>query len=75
MGGPKKEKKTTLSESEWIERFTKKEEKKHTYDDPNATFKPKISKNTEKIIQSKGQRNTLESLMDDSKKRIEKDKQ
>lgn len=35
-----KVKKGTINEKEWLERFTKKEEKKKTYEDPNITFKP-----------------------------------
>lgn len=29
-----------FNEKEWVERFTKKEEKKNLYTDPNNTFKP-----------------------------------
>jgi hypothetical protein len=29
-----------FNEKEWVERFTKKEDKKKIYEDPNATFKP-----------------------------------
>jgi hypothetical protein len=36
-----------LNEKEWVERFTKKEEKKAQYTDPNTTFKPALSKKTE----------------------------
>jgi len=32
--------KATLTEKEWVERFTKKEEKKKQWVDPNNTFKP-----------------------------------
>ena len=46
-------KKSTLNQKEWIERFTKKEEKKKTYLNPNETFKPVLNKNTEKML-SKG---------------------
>jgi hypothetical protein len=31
---------SSLNEKEWIERMTKKEEKKKDYQDPNNTFKP-----------------------------------
>ncbi len=48
--GPKKQKPSTLNEKEWVERFTKKEEKKKTWQDPNTTFKPQISKKTEKML-------------------------
>jgi hypothetical protein len=47
-------KKGTINEKEWIERFTKKEDKKEAYKDPNVTFKPQISKQTQKILDKKG---------------------
>lgn len=33
-----------MNEKEWIERFTKREDKKKQYVDPHTTFKPQISK-------------------------------
>ena len=45
-----KNKKTITNEKEWIERFTKKEDKKPKYQDPNTTFKPQISKKTEQLL-------------------------
>jgi hypothetical protein len=57
-----------------VERLTKKEEKKKTYEDPHVTFKPQISKKTEKMIEKKGKRNAFDELCEDSKKRQEKDK-
>ena len=40
VGQTKKVKPSDFNEKEWLERFTKKEEKKKTYEDPNTTFKP-----------------------------------
>ena len=77
-GGDKGTKKQgKIDEKEWIERFTKKVEKK-TYEDPNITFKPKISKKTEELLTKKREgahKNTFDHLQEDSKKRIEKDKE
>ena len=58
--GPKKMK-ATLTDKEWVERFTKKEEKKKAWVDPNTTFKPQISKKTEKILANKP-RNAFDEL-------------
>ena len=69
-----KVKKGVYNEKEWLERFTKKEEKKKGYQDPNTTFKPQLNKNTEKLLSKKGQRDTFEALNQDSKNRLEKDK-
>ncbi|CDW84802.1 UNKNOWN [Stylonychia lemnae] len=70
--GPKKQKQT-FNEHEWLERFTKKEEKKKTYDDPNNTFRPQISKKAQQMLSNKN-RNAFDELTLDSKKRLEKDK-
>ena len=58
-----KKPKATLNEKEWLERFTKKEEKKATYQDPHTTFKPQISKKTEKILAKNPNRNTYDELI------------
>jgi hypothetical protein len=38
--GKKKISTAVVDEKVWIERLTKKEEKKKVYEDPNTTFKP-----------------------------------
>lgn len=55
-------KKGTYNEKEFLDRFTKKEEKKSTYKDPNTTFTPQLSKKTEKLLSKKGHRDTFEAL-------------
>lgn len=60
-GHVKKVKASEFNEKEWIVRFTKKEDKKRTYEDPNNTFKPQISKKTEKLYNNKN-RNIFEEL-------------
>lgn len=48
MTGQKKKK--GVNEQEWIDRLTKKEEKKKGYEDPNTTFKPQLSKKNRETI-------------------------
>jgi ribosomal protein L25 (general stress protein Ctc) len=71
---PKKKPSAPVDEKVWIERLTKKEDKKKGYEDPHNTFKPQISKQTEKMIAKMGTRDAFTELMQDSKKRIEKDR-
>jgi len=56
-----RQKKTTMSQKEWLERFTNKEktEKKKEYVDPNTTFKPNIQKKSEKLA---GNRKVFDQL-------------
>ncbi len=46
--------KSSLNKTEWLERFTKKEDKKKAYQDPNITFKPTLNKKTEKLLSKNG---------------------
>lgn len=64
-----------MNEQEWIERLTKKEGKKKLYEDSNITFKPQLSKNTEKLLEEKRRKNAFEELTQDSTKRQNKEKQ
>ena len=66
-----KQKKTTMSQKEWLDRFATKEktEKKKEFVDPNTTFKPNIQKKSEKLV---GERKVFDHLTEDSKKRIQK---
>lgn len=70
-------KKPVMNEKAFVERFTKKQEKKVDYKDPNTTFKPSISKQTKKILEKKGEQrgSAFDVLIEDSKKREEKMKQ
>ncbi len=72
MAGGKKKAQTQEEEKVWIDRLSKKEEGKNKYEDPNSTFKPAISKKTEKMLKNRG--NAFEVLDADSKKRQEKEK-
>ncbi len=58
----KKRQSQPLDEKAWVERFTKKEDKKPKYHDPNTTFKPQISKKSEKIVALKMKKNTFEQV-------------
>jgi hypothetical protein len=70
--GVKKVSKSQFNEQEWVDRFTKREAKKATYQDPNTTFKPTITKRAEKLAKKS---NAFADLIEDSKKRLEKEKE
>ena len=70
----KKAAKSTKSEKEVVSRLTRKGEAKAFYKDPNTTFKPEISKTSNKMMRDK-QRNAFDQLTKDSKQRQAKAKQ